>query len=232
LARPLSFDCTIAWQVDIWNDVINAFRSHEFARIDNTCRPALLLIEAEKLVKQLTNVLRKVGLSPFDMRESPENRVKKMIAFDNFPSDLHHVSVSGAADLIASFHLDKNDAPLRFDFRISPCDNKTTLTLRPTVNTGESNRLFKTYLDNRPLNESEIQCSETSNIFRLPESYVKNRNNWPFYKPLTWQANGSTSAWFTVDDETQTNFSVDWIREKPVRLTLSEAIKMVIEVLC
>lgn len=228
ICQPREYKPTNKVHNQLWHQTVEGFLTDPTSpRIKNTLRPALTFIGLEPELDALVETLASVGVVPCDMTHAPENRLDAQTMIRTY------CGVHGAGDAKVSFRLADADRPYRFDFRIPPGGLGLIITLRPIVCTSEANQAFRNFLDSVSLTESTVGTC-TSIAQRLsdlyPSEHIKNRRQWPFYKPFTWNANAKQydPAYFPVTaPDTRVPIKTNWIQGHEAELSMLEAIELI-----
>lgn len=235
LVKPKAFNINNPSHNFLWKKAITAFFDNPNQEaINHTYRPAMRFISAGPLIESMDRAMKRIKLEPFGMRMATENRIRPQKCHNCMHHD--HVSVSGAADSILSYYYPKNQI-FRFDFRLQPGGVETNITLRPISSNRHDKLAFIDFMDNLTLVPVQVGqlCSLELNVLTHYESlntaFVKNRNNWPFCKPITLGADGNTACWHNIlDPQARRTCLVDWIQgpqqTKQVEISLLEAVEL------
>jgi hypothetical protein len=227
ICQPKSFDRNNSMHVQIWKNAIEAFLVDPNApRVGHTLRPSLTFIGLEADLMAFENALRTVGLVPYDMTNAPENRLTPSQMLTPF------CSVTGAGDAKLSFMVDGKHSKYRFDFRVPPAGLDMTMTLRPLRCDAASNRAFVRFFEDLSASDAHIGGIRTipQRLSQLyPTRYIKNINNWPFFKPYAWNANAREDhVFFSMRDvNSPVDVQVNWIQGHTANLTLLKAVKLI-----
>lgn len=231
LVQPKAFNHNNPVHKLLWNNAIIPFIANPEAKcIDITHRPGLRFIGADSLIETMNEAMESVGLLPYDMRNKPENRLQPESMTHN------HVSVSGAADSILSYYYPNNQV-FRFDFRLQPGGVETNISLRPLSSKAHDKQAFINFMENltlAPVQVGQLRSLELNllNYYgALNTVFIKNRNNWPFCKPITLGADGDTACWHNImEPHARRSCMVDWIQgpqqNNQVELSLLEAVEL------
>lgn len=223
-------ECNSANEVhrSLWHQAVKGFLDNpDSPRVNNTLRPALTFIGIEPELDTLAKSLQDIGLIPCDMTQAPENRLTAQTMIREF------CGVHGAGDAKASFMLADGDRPYRFDFRIPPAGLELVITLRPIVCTSSAKQAFRDFFDYVSVTESSAgTCvSIADRLSKLyPSKYIMNRQQWPFYKPFTWNADGKKDdpAYFSmINPSARTRIKTNWIKGHEGELSMLEAIELI-----
>lgn len=227
ICQPKSFDHEIPMHVQIWKNAIEGFLVDPNApRVGHTLRPSLTFIGLEADLQAFENALRTVGLVPYDMTNVPENRLTQSQMIKPF------CSVTGAADAKLSFILDGENRNYRFDFRVPPAGLDVTMTLRPLRCDAASKRAFVSFFENLSASDARVEGIRTipQRLSQLyPTRYIKNINNWPFFKPFAWDADARADHVFFLmsDVNSPVRVQVNWIHGHAANLSLLQAVKLI-----
>jgi hypothetical protein len=228
---PKIYDRNNSEHHNIWSAAVMEFWTNPHSPIiNNTIRPSLTFIGIESNLDKLAQCLSSFGLVGCDMSNKPENRLNTNQMVRNY------CGVTGAGDAKISFAFEdlQNTKPYRFDFRIPPAGLEVTMTLRPLTCRTRENTQFINYFNNAVVNRVSMGSLHTKaeNLNLLyPNTYIKNRNNWPYYKPLSWNSDGTKySTFFPIDQpDSSVNSKVHWLQGHDVTLSLKDAVKIISE---
>lgn len=229
ICQPKAFDENSTVHLALWHKAVNSFIKNPLApHLHNTIRPSLTFIGLEPELDAFEKSLSATGLCPCDMRNKPENRLSADLMVRKF------CSVSGAGDAKLSFEVANQKRKYRFDFRIPPAGLDTILTLRPQSCLASENRDFVHYFSS-----TSVQPVQIRNISTIPAelksfysaNFIKNKKNWPFYKPLTWDSNGRNDPTYfpMCKPNDLVDARVNWLQGNCVSISLVDAIQLIIK---
>lgn len=202
IPRPKVFDVSIPQHRFCWAKLLSAFiENPESAFIENrdqprvllnTLIPGLLSLVAATFVTKLNAALQEIGLKP--LQNVQEGRLsQEAIIYGN-------LNVSGANDCMISYRT--QGRPYRIDLRFSTTDPSFMINMRPTGAGVVGRNVFNEYMNNHIFNCQTIQ-EITIAPGTLHDHYgaspIRNANQWPFYKPMAYNANGHSADWFPIE---------------------------------
>lgn len=193
--------------------------------IGHTWVPALLSITAAQRVEQLNEGFRELGWLPSPMENQGRLKPSAMLALN--------LQVTGASDVTVSY-VHEISKKYRIEMRIGATEWIGGVSLRPVASNSQAIREFITYLEQICLDECAVSgfrsvsgslahCYEACD----KEGYIKNKNNWPFYKPFAPCAKGTASAWYDITDSlSPCEIDVNWVQGGKLNLGLYESIEL------
>lgn len=226
LPRHLHLNRSDTLHQAIWRHTVGEFTLDPKSKtLDNTWGPALIAMFAAPYAANLDLCLRPLGLVPHQMHGQGR------LMGDIMPRP--NIQVTGASDATLTYSTAKRPY-YRLELRFGATQCLTSISLRPYGNTRKDISKFLQYLDGYVMAPTEFG-DLTTVPGALPviyghNDYVKNRNNWPFYKPYAQGADGNMSSWFDIADPTgnSQSGSTDWINGK-FELNLVDAISLIIK---
>jgi hypothetical protein len=228
ICQPRELDLANQVHSFLWRQAVIGFLDDpQSPRMLNTLRPSLTFIGLELELDALNKALATIGLKPCDMSRAPENRLIAETMVKQF------CGVHGAGDAKASFVLADEQRPYRFDFRLPPGGLELQITLRPLECSTNANRAFREFFNNVSLTRySSGTCRSVAGRLRdlYPNSYIKNVNQWPFYKPFTWDANAiqNDPAFFPMTNpNAPVHIKTNWLEGHEGVLSMLEAIRLI-----
>lgn len=237
LARPKSFNRDSGAHETLWRSAVAEFINDASSkRLNNTYKPALRFIGFDDSLTVLNKTLGDFDFTPFDVQHVSENRIRNgglMIA--------PNCSVSGAADAMISYRSKAGNKPYRIDLRLKTGSSSTIINVRPLSNSTADKRAFLHFFDNLRLSGKDVVINEhtfTTKLGKVPDIYanynlsypIKNRNDWPFFKPMELTDNGSRAEGIKfelLDLNIKTTCSPPWLESQEVQLTLAEALGLI-----
>ena len=226
VCQPKEYDSNNSAHCGLWKKVVDEFlRDPRSDRLKHTLRPGLTFIGLESRLDALASHFASIGLQECDVSQLPENRLSGDCMVRKF------CGVHGAADAKVSFrHPDK---PYRIDLRLPPGRLETNITLRPLKYTKRCRQTFLEFFENIELEGSsnhgryKITTAPLKKLY--PEEYIRNKAQWPYFKPLAMNAKGGDgSGWFPMaDPEFRIPLRVNWIDGHDCELSMCEALKII-----
>ena len=236
LARPRYFEATRGQHVFIWSQAVKGFLTspHDPSN-SNTWWPALQTFYADQMSDALNAALQAIGLYP--VANVNEGRLRDPQALLRA-----NLNVTGAADCMLTFTTDLA-RPYRIDLRLSATRNEFMINLRPSTHVMGARLAhdrFTQYLDNHVFPAGMTVAGHQIHGGLMTGHYtgvdpVKNRNQWPFYKPYAPNGNGKQAVWFPVQwsPEQPTTMSfpavaingVPWLDPQQGQMSLIEALQ-------
>lgn len=202
ITRPKNFDAEIPQHVYCWEQLLAAcVQDPNQPCIGNVLVPGLLSLVAASFVPQLNTALGAIGLQPLD--NVPEGRLAPEAIIHN------NLNVSGANDCMLSYAVPGR--VYRIDLRFSKTDPSIMINMRPAHEGGMARIQFRDYIlqhqfQARPLHGVNIAAGSLLNHYgaignaapQQPHFPVMNSNDWPYCKPMAYNADGDKAEWFPI----------------------------------
>lgn len=200
LARNHYYDNKNSKHCFIWKEAVQGFLSGPDNPVNkNTWWPALQTFYADKICNALDPSLQAVGLYPVQCVSEGRLRDPQALLRSN-------LNVTGSADCIITFTT-MPVRPYRIDLRLSATRNELTINLRPSTHV-MSPRLahdqFTSYLGNHVFGASLTTVQNRIRVGQMMDHYsgvdpIRNRKQWPFYKPYASNGDGRQAVWFPME---------------------------------
>jgi hypothetical protein len=239
LARPKYFNATRDEHQFIWSKAVTEFvRAPEAPTNTNTWWPALQTFYADQMSDALNLALQALGLHPVASVSEGHLRDPQALMRPN-------LNVTGAADCMLTFTTDPG-RPYRLDLRLSATRNELMINLRPSTH-AMSARLahgqFIQYLENHVFTAGIAAAGYQIRGGPMLGHYggvapIKNRDDWPFYKPFAPNGDGRKAIWFPVqwspDEPALMTFpataisGINWLDPQQGQMSLTEALQALV----
>lgn len=227
MCQPKQFNPDCSVHQNIWNRAVKEFIIDPFSpNVRDNVLPSLTFIGIEPELDQLKDLLAKINLVPVDMTDKPENRLPAELMVRNF------CSVSGSRDTKLSFIENTEKPKYRFDLRLPAGEFKTTVSLRPVSCRRNDNVEFITFFQNLSVRDVTVNGFRTlpgKLCLMYPSRYIKNLNNWPYFKPFTGVNEGAVErTFFDIQYPIQpVKSSVNWVEGHEVEFSLLDSLNLV-----
>lgn len=225
IALPRHLNRTDALHEAVWRNTVDEFAVNPNSKkLGNTWRPASIALFAAPFAATLDAYLAPLGLIPHPM--SQQGRLT-----NNLMPRLN-IQVTGASDATLTY---SNPAcpHYRIELRFGATQCLTNISLRPLSQTKNGISAFLTYMDSCVISAAALGEVHTNPVALSlaygHNTYIKNRSDWPFYKPFAPGSEGNNSTWFDIADPTApASGSTDWIVDGHFDLNLVQAIDLII----
>ena len=193
VSRPYVFQPHVPQHVYCWIQLVNAFVADpNNPQLGNTLIPALLTLVATSFLGALDTALGVIGLTP--IHGVPEGRLASGAILAK------NLNVTGASDCMISYLVPGRH--YRIDLRLRKNRPSLIINMRPLVNAKLQNENFNHYLRGHAIpggNLHGINLRTGPLLGIYSGNPIRNANQWPFYKPMVFNANGRVLVEFPMD---------------------------------